>query len=275
MYLLITVCLIVLFLFGVFLDYLTTLRERNLKDKNRKTVKLQNALAKSQRLLNGRTVLPLSVMSSIVCLERSLIAVRGLINLASTESRIEALKDINKKLNNFKALEPTLPYFYALQEVPTIAEEQARMLKQSMLLVIILKVEHAKGRLSVEELKQEVSQLDILIARLKSTLYSGQAMQYLELKDYLKAQALTDKAIDLLASVLCENSEVKQLIEDDMAKLALLNDGVGGVIDEKSHTFYDKFKGQDQESEPPKKESKFFTEDDDGLDGIFGKKRKY
>ncbi len=275
MYIFISVCLIVLFLFGVFFEYISTLRQRNQNDKNRKIIKLQNVLAKSQRLLNGRTVLPLTVRSSIVCLERSHLAVSGLIDLEPTEKRLDALKDIDKKLHNFKGLEQTLPFFYAMQELPTLVEEQARMLKQTMMLVIMLKVEHAKGRLSVEQLHDEVHQLEILIARLKSCLYSAQSMQQLELKDYPKAQALSDKAMEILNSVMCENSEVKLLIENEVNNLSLVNDGISGVIDEKGHTFHDKFKGQQSVQEPPKKKSVLFAEQDDGLDGMFGKKRKY
>lgn len=267
--------MIALFLFGVFFDYISTLRERNHNDKNRKIIKLQNILAKSQRLLIGRTILPLTIRSSIVCLERSQLAITGLIELESTPKRLELLKDSNKKLQNFKSLEQTLPFFYATQPLPDKVEEQARMLKQSMMLVILLKVEHTKGRLSVEELHEEVSQLEMLIARLKSSLYSNQAMQQLEQKEYPKAQALSDKAMELLQGITCDNAEVMQLVGDAITQLTLVNDGIVGVIDEKSHSFYDKFKGQNSAKEPPKKKSTLFSHQEDGLDGIFGKKRKY
>jgi len=275
MYLLISACLIALFLFGVFFEYISTLRERNQNDKNRKIIKLQNILAKSQRLLNGRTILPLTIRSSIVCLERSQLAITGLIELETTPNRLAALKDTDKKLQNFKSLEQTLPFFYATQPLPIAGDEQARMLKQSMMLVILLKVEHTKGRLSVEELQEEVSQLEMLIGRLKSCLYSNQALQQLELKEYPKAQALSDKAMELLQAITSENTEVMQLVGDAITQLTLVNDGITGVIDEKSHTFYDKFKGQDSAKEPPKKKSTMFSHDDDGLDGIFGNKRRY
>lgn len=274
MYLLISVCLIVLFLFGVFYEYISTLRERNNNDKNRKIIKLQNILAKSQRLLNGRTILPLTIRSSIVCLERSHLAITGLMEIEPTPNRLDALKDSDKKLQNFKSLEPTLPFFYATQPLSVAIEEQARMLKQSMMLVILLKVEHTKGRLSVEELQEEVNQLEVLIARLKSSLYSQQAMAQLELKEYPKAQALSEKAMELLQGVSCDNPEVKQLIDDAVDKLTLVNDGITGVIDEKSHTFHDKFKGQDNAKNPAEKKSTLFSEQEDGLDRIFGNKDK-
>ena len=275
MYILISVCLIALFLFGVFVEYVSTMRERKSNDKNRKILKLQHVLARSQNLLNGRTILPLTVTSSIVCLERSHAAITGLIEIESTEKRIEALQETNKKLQNFKTLEPTLPFFYARQPMPTTPPEQSQLLKQSMMLVILLKVEHGKGRLSVEELNGEVTQLEILITRLKSALYSAQAMEQFELKDYPKAQALSDKAMELLQKVLCEDPEVIQLLDNEMANISLLNDGVSGVIEEKSHTFYDKFKGNEKVNEPPKKKSALFKDDNDGLDNVFGKKRKY
>ena len=274
MYLLISLFLIALFIFGVVFEYISTLRQRNQNDKNRKIIKLQNVLAKSQRLLNGRTVLPLTVRSSIVCLQRSHLAVTGLIELEPTERRLDALKDINKKLQNFKDLEQTQPFFYATQPTPPSADEQARMLKQTMMLVIVLKVEHGRGRLSVEELHEEVNSLEILIARLKSCLYSAQSMQQLEIKDYGKAQALCEKAMELLEGILSDNQEIKQLIEEDVAKLNLVNDGITGVIEDKNHTFHDKFKGQSHDEEPSKNKNSMFDHDD-GLDGIFGKKRKY
>jgi len=278
MYLLITVGLIALFLFGVIFEYISTLRQRNQNDKNRKIVKLQNILAKSQRLLNGRTLLPLTVRSSIVCLQRSHLAVSGLIELEPTENRLDALKDIDKKLNNFNGLEQTNAFFYALQTVSTTADEQARMLKQAMVLVILLKVEHGRGRLSVEELHGEVNPLEILIARLKSCLYSAQAMQQLELKVYDKAQALSDKSMEMLTEISTDNQEVNLLVEEEMAKLSLVNDGITGVIDEKSHAFYDKFKGQgnsqNNTEDGAKKKSTLFDHDD-GLGSMFGKKRKY
>jgi hypothetical protein len=265
----ISIILVGLFILGVIVDYVTTIRERNLKNKHQKIAKLQMILAKAQRLLNGRTLLPLTVTSSIVCLKRAQAVLKSLINIESTDKRRLALDEVNKKLAGFNELEQTLPYFYALLAMPVQIEEQARMLKQGMLLVIVLKVEHAKGQISVEKLTSEVEQLDILIFRLKSAVYTAQAVTKLESKSYAKAQSLTDKALEILSEINCDHEGVSELINEEMEKINLVKLSITGVVEEKNHDFYDKFKGQTDSSNTLKNEL------GDGLDGIFGDKRKY
>ena len=269
MFVTISIMIVGLFILGVVVDYVTTIRERNLKNKHQKIAKLQMILAKAQRLLNGRTILPLTVISSVVCLKRAQAALKGLIQLENTDKRSTALNEVNKKLIGFNELAPTLPYFYALLAIPSMIDEQARMLKQSMLLVIILKVEHAKGQINVEQLSTEVEQLDILITRLKSAIYIWQATMKLEKKSYAKAQSLSDKSLELLTDINGGNDEVIIIINEEIEKVKLVQLGITGVIEEKNHHFYDKFKGQNDSSNTLENEL------GDGLDGIFGDKRKY
>jgi hypothetical protein len=269
MYVTISIILVGLFILGVIVDYVTTVRDRNLKNKQQKIAKLQMILAKAQRLLNGRTLLPLTVISSIVCLKRAQAALKALISISATNKRRFALDEVNKKLAGFNELAQTLPYFYASLELPAQIDDQARMLKQCMLLVIVLKVEHAKGQISVENLNSETEQLDILIFRLKSAVYTSQAVTKLEGKSYAKAQSLSDKALELLSEISCDNEDVKALINEEIEKINLMKLGITGVIDEKNHDFYDKFKGKTDNSKT------LANELDDGLDGVFGDKRKY
>ena len=48
----------------------------------------------------------------------------------------------------------------------------------------------------------------------------------------------------LLVGIKCDNEEVTQFVDEQVAELQLINDGITGVIDEKNHTFYDKFKDE-------------------------------
>lgn len=261
--------LLVIFVFGVLLDFFRTARQRSMASRHRKILKFKAIVIKTQRLLNGQAILPLTAVSSIVCLERALVALKALADLERTTKRQGLIASMEKKLENFRNLTEEEPYFYALMNLPTDLNELGRILKQAMLLTITLKVEHAKGKMSDEQLETENQQLDILIVRLKAEIYKNQSMRYVEQKKYSKAQALNDKAVEILGGVGCDNEEVMKLITEASDSINVLNVGVTGVIEEQNHTFYDKFKKEAQERED---EGPFEVDD---MEVIFGKKRKY
>jgi len=263
------VTLLVIFVFGVLLDFFRTARQRSMASRHRKILKFKAIVIKTQRLLNGQAILPLTAVSSIVCLERALVALKALADLERTTKRQGLIASMEKKLENFRNLTEEEPYFYALMNLPTDLNELGRILKQAMLLTITLKVEHAKGKMSDEQLETENQQLDILIVRLKAEIYKNQSMRYVEQKKYSKAQALNDKAVEILGGVGCDNEEVMKLITEASDSINVLNVGVTGVIEEQNHTFYDKFKKEAQERED---EGPFEVDD---MEVIFGKKRKY
>ncbi|WP_281560370.1 hypothetical protein [Thalassomonas sp. RHCl1] len=269
MYVLISVTLLVIFVLGVLLDFFRTARQRSMASRHRKILKFKAIVIKTQRLLNGQAILPLTAVSSIVCLERALVALKALADLENTKKRHGLIASMEKKLENFRALTEAEPYYYALLSIPTDLNELGRILKQAMLLMITLKVEHAKGKLSDEQLEVENHQLDILIVRLKAEIYKNQSMRYVEQKKYAKAQALNDKAVEILGGLTCENEEVMKSVTEAIDSINVLNVGVTGVIEEQNHTFYDKFKKEAHEKE----EEKPFEVDD--MELIFGKKRKY
>ncbi|MCJ8294708.1 MAG: hypothetical protein MJK15_09910 [Colwellia sp.] len=240
----ISIIVFALLLFGIFVDYITTTREKNQADKNKKIVKLQSVFIKGQHLLNGRLCLPLTVLSSVVCLQRSLAALNAIIRLESTVYRLEVKADLDKKLVNFNSLPATQAHFYSLLALPQNLKEQVKILKNSALLVMVLKVEQSNGYVSIDSNQAEVDQLGILNTRLRSSIYGLQAMEMLEKKSYGKSKALSDKAMALLVVLKCDNEEVTTLIDEQIAALQLINDGIAGVIDEKNHTFYDKFKDE-------------------------------
>ncbi|NQZ26110.1 MAG: hypothetical protein HRT55_07320 [Colwellia sp.] len=240
----ISIIVFALFMLGIFVDYVTTKREKNQTDKNKRIVKLQSVFFKGQHLLNGRLCLPLTVLSSVVCLQRTLAALNAIIRLESTVHRIEVKADLDKKLANFNSLPATQAHFYSLLALPQNLKEQVKMLKSSALLVMVLKVEQSNGYVSIDSNQAEVDQLDILNTRLRSSIYGLQATEMLEKKSYGKSKALSDKAMALLVVLKCDNEEVTTLIDEQIAALQLINDGIAGVIDEKNHTFYDKFKDE-------------------------------
>ena len=233
-----------LLMFGVFVDYVTTVREKNQASKNKKIARLQSSLSRGQHLLNGRLCLPLTVMSSVVCLERSIAALNALLTLNTTPGRLEAKADLERKLNNFNSLPATQAHFYSLLPLPGLLKEQVNMLKNTSLLSMILKVEQSNGYAAIDAIQDELNQLDILSTRLRSSIYSLQAMQTLEKKNYSKAKALSDKAMALLVTISCDNESVTELVNTQVEELQLVNEGISGVIDEKNHTFYDKFKDE-------------------------------
>lgn len=269
MYVLISVSLLVIFVLGVLLDFVRTTRQRSMASRHRKILKFKAIVIKTQRLLNGQAILPLTAVSSIVCLERALIALKALADLERTKKRDGLIASIGKKLENFRALTEAEPYYYALLSIPTDLNELGRILKQAMLLLITLKVEHAKGKLSDEQLEVESHQLDILIIRLKAEIYKHQSMRYVEQKKYAKAQTLNDKAVEILGGIACEHEDVMKSITETIDSINVLNVGVTGVIEEQNHTFYDKFKKEAHEKE---EEGPFEVDD---MELIFGKKRKY
>lgn len=241
---LISIIVFSLFILGVFVDYVTTKRDKNQADKNKRIVKLQSILYRGQHLLNGRLCLPLTVMSSVVCLQRTLAALNAIIRLESTVHRLEVKADLDKKLANFNSLPATQAHFYSLLALPQNLKEQIRMLKSSALLVMVLKVEQSNCYVSIDSNQAELDQLDILNTRLRSSIYGLQAMEMLEKKSYAKSKALSDKAMALLVVLKCDNEEVTALINEQITALQLINDGIAGVIDEKNHAFYDKFKDE-------------------------------
>lgn len=270
MYVILSVVLVIIFVLGIFVEYVASIRRRNLNNKHRKIVKLQFSLAKGQRLLNGRTILPLTVLSSTVCLIRTRDTLNALISIDPLEKRIETLADVNHKIENFLSLPQTLPYFYSRQTIPSLAEDIPRMLKQSMLLINVLKAEHAKGNLSVENLKSEVDQLELLIIRLKASIYKIKALIELDQKNYAKAQGFSDKAMELLNNILCSDGDVVALLEQEIESIHLLNSGILGVIEEKTHIFHDRFKGKNDEGN-----TLVNALNNDGLEGVFTKNIKY
>lgn len=233
-----------LLMFGVFVDYVTTVREKKQANKNKKILRLQTALNRGQHLLNGRLSLPLTVTSSIVCLERSLAVLDALITLDSSPRRLEVKTDLTKKLANFNSLDDSQAHFYSLLSLPSNLNDQIKMLKNGSLLTMVLKVEQSNGYVSIDAIQDELSQLDILNTRLRASIWGLQATQLLEKMSYKKAQSLGEQAMSLLVSIKCDNEMVTELIDDQITTLQLVNDGIRGVIEEKDHTFYDKFKDE-------------------------------
>lgn len=270
MYLFISLTLLSLFVFGMFVDFFRTTRQRSMAARHRKIMRFKAIVVKTQRLLNGQAILPLTATSSIVCLERANIALKALAELEGTKQRQGLITNIENKLRNFQALIEDEPYYYAALNIPADINELGKVLKQTMLLLITLKVEHSKGRMNDEKLEGETKQLDILVIRLKAEIYKNQSMVNVERKKYAKAQALNDKAIEILQSVSCENEAVMTSITSAIESIKVVNMGVIGVIEEQNHTFYDKFK-----KEAGEKDGKEGPVEVDDMELIFGKKRKY
>jgi|GEM_PF-1877015 len=292
MYVLISVVLISLLILGIIIDYISTVREKHKIRKSQNIAKYLKLINNGQKILNGRTILPLTVQSSIVCLERTYNALTELLNIQPSKVHQELLANINKSLINFRALPQTRPYFYSLQQIPAAIKDQVLMLKQSMLLVIILNSEHTKGRISVEQLAGEVEQLEILNARLKAAGLSVQAMQELESGGYPKAKLYIDNAIPLLQGVKCNNEEVTALLGFEIEKMYQLKAKITQRIEKvrqvnadinrknknKSKISINKYKYKTPDEEFLVFESNDDNDaDNDGLDRIFnnGNKTKY
>jgi len=211
-----------------------------------------------KRLLNGISLLPLTVVSTIVCLERILVALNNLIALKSAGNLQEVKADIQRRLTNFRA-QSTGEYIYSLLSMPSTENELQAMLKQSLQLAMILKVDQHKGYIPANVIQDELDQLSILKERLMSAIFNKHAMQELERKHYDKALSLNNQAITLLLDIKSNDENVVDLINITVKDIQLVNEGVAGVIQEKSHDFYEKHK---EEARQPTED---IHERDDGL----------
>lgn len=269
MSLIISILVVASLILGMLFDYVMTLNEQNQIKNNKKKVRLQAILFRGKKLLNGSSILPLTATSSVVCLERTLAAIDGLLKLQSTTSRLAIKVDLENKLDKFRALPAIKEHFYALLSVPNTEQEQLIMLKQSMLLVMFLKSKLSKGYSSIgnihADINHELNQLVILNARLKSAAFNLQAMIALESKLYDKGLTLSNKAIALLAEIKCADENVTELVNDTIEEFKLINIGISAVIEEKSHDFYEKYKKDTRQTGNNEDDSS------DGLEKIFSK----
>jgi len=258
-----SIFIFILLLLGILVDYVTNLRkQRQIIIKN-KRVRLQSILFRVQRLLNGRSVLPLSVVSAVVCLERTIMALNSLLNLKSTKKLREIKAEIQEKLANFRSMPSTDEHFYSLLPMPTTEQELKITLKQSLLLTATLKADLYKGYFPSDVIQDELAQLTILKARLTSAIKNKYAMQALASKHYDNALTLNNQAIEFLLEIECLNDNVCELINQTVKEIELINDGITAVIDEKSHSFYEKYK------EDTRQPNENIHERDDGLGRIF------
>jgi hypothetical protein len=245
------------------IEYVTNLREKQRVINKNKRVRLQSILFRVQRLLNGRSVLPLTVASAVVCLERTLVALNSLLYLKSTTSLREIKAEIQQKLTNFRSLSATDEHFYSLLPIPHNEQELQVMLKQSMLLTMTLKVDLYKGYVSVDVIQDELEQLLVLKARLTSSISNKRAMQALEGKHYDNALALNEQAIAFLLGIKSINENVVELVNVTIEEIQLINDSIAAVIKESSHGFCEK----DEEEIQPLNEN--IHDRDDGLGRVF------
>ena len=259
----ISILIFALLLLGMLVDYVTNLREKQRVINKNKRVRLQKILFRAQRLLNGRSVLPLTVVSAVICLERTLVALNRLLYLKSTKSLREIKAEIQNILANFRSLPVTGEHFYSLLPMPHTEQDLQAMLKQSMLLTMTLKVDLYKGYVSIDVIQDELEQLSILKARLTSAITNKFAMQALESKYYDNALTLNNQAIVFLLEIKCINENVVELINITVEEIQLITDGIAAVIKEKSHGFYEKHK------EESRQDNESIHDGDDGLGRIF------
>jgi len=222
-----------LLLFGMIVDYISTIKERNIHIRNQKIAKYVKSIVNGQRLLERRTALPVTMQCSIISLERSLRAFEKLIKLQSSQSRLEAMAAINAKLNSFKKSSPSPKNHYALLQVPSSKNEQVNMLKQCVRLKFFLKAEYDKGNISSEILQSETVPLEILNARLKAAIISAQAVEELGHQDYTKLQKLSDKAMQFLHDIQYDDNKVKALLAQEIEKIKLINVNIIDKTEEK------------------------------------------
>jgi len=254
----ITILIFILILLGALVDYVKDRREKQRLKNKKEIIRLQSILFRVKRLLNGISLLPLTAVSTVVCLERILVALNNLIALKSAGNLQEVKADIQRRLANFRA-QSTDGHIYSLLPVPYTENEQQAMLKQSLRLAMILKVDQHKGYISVNVIQDELDQLSILKERLMSAIFNKQAMQELERKHYDKALALNNQAITFLLEIKSKDENVVDLINITVDEIQLVNEGIVGVIEEKSHDFYEKHKEEARQSEED------IHEKDDGL----------
>jgi hypothetical protein len=259
----ISILIFALLLLGVLIDYVTNLREKQRVINKNKRVRLQSILFRVQRLLNGRSILPLTVASAVVCLERTLVALNSLLYLKSTISLREVKAEIQQKLINFRSLQATGEHFYSLLPLPPNEQELQAMLKQSMLLTMTLKVDLYKGYVGIDVIQDELEQLSVLKARLTSSISNKRAMLALESKHYDKALALNDQAITFLLGIKCLNENVVELVNITVEEIQLINDSIAAVIKEKSHSFNEIHKEEAQQV------NENIHDRDDGLGRVF------
>ncbi|MFT5756421.1 MAG: hypothetical protein ACI9LM_001138 [Alteromonadaceae bacterium] len=261
----ISILIFSLLVFGMLVDYVTNLREKQRVINKNKRVRLQSILFRAQRLLNGRSILPLTVVSAVVCLERTLVALNSLLYLKSTKNLQEVKAEVQHKLVNFRSLALTGEHFYSLLTIPHSEQELQAMLKQSILLTMTLKVDQYKGYVSIDYIMDELDQLSILKARLTSAIINKHAMQALESKHYDRALTLNDQAVAYLLEIKCTNENVVELVKETVEDIQLINIGIAAVIEEKSHHFYEKHK------EEARQDNDNIHEGDDGLARVFDK----
>lgn len=195
------------------------------------------------------------------------VALKALAELESSDQRQSLIKSIEDKLVNFRALSVDEDHYYALLPLPTDFNELCRMLKQAMLVLMTLKVQHSKGKLSDEKLEGECQQLDILIIRLKAEIYKSQSQVNIERKKYAPAQMLAEKAIELLNSVFCDNEDVMIEVISAIERISEVNSQISEAIEEQNNSFVSKFQKEADEEED--------IDSIDKMDIVFGLKRKF
>jgi len=230
---------------------------------NQKRLRLRAILFRAQRLLNGRSLLPLSVASAIVCLERTLVSLNSLLSLKKGNNEQKMKADIQRRLTNFRSLPSTEEYFYSTLAIPFEYTEQLAMLKQSLLLTMTLKVDQFKGYFSSNVLQDELEQLSILQDRLRASLLNIQAIRELESKKYDKAITLNNQAIKLLAAVESTNESLIDLLKVTIEDIQARNDSIEALSIEKSHDFYKKDEAEALQT------TLSIHDADDGLETIF------
>ncbi|MCP4324299.1 MAG: hypothetical protein GY787_21060 [Alteromonadales bacterium] len=258
----ISILIFTLLLLGALVDYVKHQREKKRVKDQKEIIRLQSILFRAKRLLNGSSLLPLTVVSTLVCLERILAVLNKLKVLKSSGSLREVEAEIQFRLTNFKALS-TDGHLYSLLPIPDTENKQQSMLKQSLLLAMTLKVDLNKGYACANIIQEELDQLAILKERLISSIYHKNAMQKLENKDYERALSLNNKAIELLSKIKCTDENVIDLNNIAMNEIQLINEGLNGVIQEKSHDFYEKHKEEVRQAQED------IHEKDDGLGRMF------
>lgn len=249
MYLTISVLVVLSLLLGVLVEFMKSIKERTWIENNKKYVKLQSVVKRVQRLLHGCMSLSLTAVSSIVCLERNLTALNGLIKIKRTENRLEAKAEIESKLLHFRQLPPAEDNFYALLTIPHDETELRAILNHSMMLMMTLKADQFKGYVNVAEVQKELDQLDILTTRLKSSIFDIQARQALENKRYHESGVLNENSLALLTNIKSTDEAIISLINEKIDVIKLFNEGVAGVVEAKNHDFHDKFINQSEGQE--------------------------
>jgi len=262
MYFTISALLIFSLLLGLLVEYSNSIKVRKQASNNKINARLQSIIARGQHLLNGCSSLPLTPLSSIICLERILKALNALIKTNCTQSRLDLKAELESKLNQFRKLAAMRDNFYALLTIPDAEKELLMMAKHCMTLVMTLKVEQSKNYLSVTDVQKELEQLDILATRLKSSILNIQAIRALDCKLYDKSYALNEKAIALLEQIKSTDNAIINVINTTIDKFKLINDGISGVIEVNSHDFYEKYRNDVQHEE------KNIHERSDGLEKL-------